>query len=474
MITFLNMGKSKMGVRTACTVIITLSSSFFVLHSASAQDVDATTGATKQTAKAEKQTGNLSRLHIGGYGEAVMTRNFYSQSFNRYKKPELYTDDKSHGRFDLPHVVLNLGYDFGKGWTLGSEIEFEHGGNGTAVEIEAEEAGEYEAEVEKGGEVNIEQFWINKAFAGGKFNIKAGEIIVPVGYSNAHHEPNQFFTVYRPEGEATIMPNTWHQVGLSLWGQLKDWRYEAQLLSGLNSESFTAENFVHYGATSPYEFKVANNYAGAVRIDNYSVKGLRVGLSGYYGYTFRNTLRTPGSKYDDVTGALGIVALDFSLNRWNWIVRGNIDYAHFSDADEISAYNQANWTHHKYQDGNPHHYSNIGSNAVAYAIEAGYNVFSQIPKLKDEKLFVFGRYEHYNTMASGTYKSLYQYTKKYRCAFGVNYSPMKQITIKGEYSYRFFEKPNNNGLASDSPLYKQPYNNEPSVSIGVTYSGWFL
>ena len=118
--------------------------------------VDATTGATQQATKTEKQTDVLSRLHIGGYGEAVMTRNFYSQSFNRYKKPENYADDKSHGRFDLPHVVLNLGYDFGKGWTLGSEIEFEHGGNGTAVEIEAEEAGEYEAEVEKGGEVNIE------------------------------------------------------------------------------------------------------------------------------------------------------------------------------------------------------------------------------------------------------------------------------------------------------------------------------
>ena len=117
-------------------------------------DVDGITGATRQAAPG--------RLRIGGYGEAVMTRNFYSQSFNRYKKPENYADDKSHGRFDLPHVCLNIGYDFGKGWTLGSEIEFEHGGNGTAVEIEAEEAGEYEAEVEKGGEVNIEQFWINK------------------------------------------------------------------------------------------------------------------------------------------------------------------------------------------------------------------------------------------------------------------------------------------------------------------------
>ena len=444
-------------------------------------DVDATTGATRQATKTDKVTDALSRLHIGGYGEAVMTRNFYSQSFNRYKAPENYANDKSHGRFDLPHVCLNLGYDFGKGWTMGSEIEFEHGGNGTAVEIEAEEAGEYEAEVEKGGEVNIEQFWVNKAFAGGKFNIKAGEIIVPVGYSNAYHEPNQFFTVYRPEGEATIMPNTWHQVGLSLWGRLKEWRYEAQFLSGLNSERFTAESFVHYGATSPYEFKVANNYAGAVRIDNYTIKGLRVGVSGYYGYTFRNTLRTPGSQYDDVTGALGIVALDFTLNRWNWIVRGNVDYAHFADADAISAYNQANWTHHKYQDGNPHHYSNIGSNAVAYAIEAGYDVLAGIALMKSEKrkensdkLFVFGRFEHYNTMASGTYESMYKYTKKYRTVVGVNYQPVKQVTIKGEFSYRFFEKPNNNGLTSDSPLYKQPYNNEPSVSIGVTYTGWFL
>ena len=461
---------------TLLTAILTLLSLGVMAQETEEKNIDAKTGATEQVSKKDKLTNALSRLHIGGYGEAVMTRNFYSQSFNRYKKPELYANDKSHGRFDLPHICLNIGYDFGKGWTMGSEIEYEHGGTGSAVEIEAEEAGEYEAEVEKGGEVNIEQFWINKEFMGGKLNVKAGEIIVPVGYSNAYHEPNQFFTVYRPEGEATIMPNTWHQVGLSVWGRLKDWRYEAQLLSGLNSESFTAENFVHYGATSPYEFKVANNYAGAVRIDNYSIKGLRIGLSGYYGYSFRNTLRTPGSKYEDVKGALGIIALDFSLNRWNWIVRGNIDYAYFSDADIISAYNQANWTHHKYQDGNPHHYSNIASNAVAYAVEAGYNIFSQIAKLKEknEKLYVFGRFEHYNTMASGSYESMYKYTKKFRWALGVNYSPIKQITIKGEYSYRFFEKPNNNGLAPDSPLYRQPYNNEPSLSLGVTYTGWFL
>lgn len=189
-------GQKNIVMKRTVLILFTI---YFSLLAAKAQDtgVDATTGATQQVAKTEKRSDALSRLHIGGYGEAVMTRNFYSQSFNRYKKPENYVNDKSHGRFDLPHVVINIGYDFGKGWTLGSEIEFEHGGNGTAVEIEAEEAGEYEAEVEKGGEVNIEQFWINKEFMGGKLNIKMGEIIVPVGYSNAYHEPNQFFTVYR-------------------------------------------------------------------------------------------------------------------------------------------------------------------------------------------------------------------------------------------------------------------------------------
>jgi len=103
---------------------------------------------------------SLSRLTVGGYGEAVYTRNFYSDNMFRYSHPERYKDAKGHGRVDLPHVVVNLGYDFGKGWSMGSEIEFEHGGNEVAIELEDDEAGEYEHEIERGGEVALEQFWI--------------------------------------------------------------------------------------------------------------------------------------------------------------------------------------------------------------------------------------------------------------------------------------------------------------------------
>ena len=113
----------------------------------------------------QEQIAKPSRFTIGGYGEAVYSRNFYSDNYLRYQgqNVEKYKDQK-HSRFDLPHVVLFLGYDFGKGWTLGTEIEFEHGGTESAVEIETEEGGEYESEIERGGEVALEQFWIQKSF----------------------------------------------------------------------------------------------------------------------------------------------------------------------------------------------------------------------------------------------------------------------------------------------------------------------
>lgn len=111
----------------------------------------------------QKKISAWDRLHVGGYGEAVYSRFFYSDNYLRYTQPDNYKND-SHGRFDIPHVVIYLGYDFGKGWSMSSEIEFEHGGVESAVEIETEEAGEYETEVERGGEVNLEQFYLQKEF----------------------------------------------------------------------------------------------------------------------------------------------------------------------------------------------------------------------------------------------------------------------------------------------------------------------
>jgi hypothetical protein len=384
------------------------------------------------------------------------SRNFYSDHVSRYSQPEEHKDDPSHGRFDIPHAVINLGYGFGKGWLLSTEIEFEHGGNGLAYEKEDEEGGEWEQEVEKGGEVELEQFWLQKSFSRAA-NLRIGHIVVPVGLNNAHHEPLNYFTVYRPEGENTIMPSTWHQTGLSFFGRYGHFRYEAQFLAGLNTDNFTNTGWINKGHKSPLEFDVANKYGAALRIDNYSVKGLRIGLSGYYGQSIGNSYPRNANGVDaEYKGTVCVGAVDFTYNDHNWLVRGQADYGYLGDAEELKyVYNRIN------KKSPYHHSAYVSGNAYAVGIEAGYDIFSQIRQMrqKEQQLYVFGRYEAYNPYASDTKGTPYDYTAVKRMAVGVNYHPIPEIVIKAEYSKRFL---------------KSLYNDEPAVNIGVAYEGFFL
>ena len=390
------------------------------------------------------------QLTVGGYGEAVYSYNFYSDAWNRYKTPANFKDDH-HSRVDLPHVVIYLGYDFGKGWSMGSEIEFEHGGVEAAVEMEDDEGGEYESEIERGGEVALEQFWLQKSFSP-EFNIRAGHIVVPVGATNRAHEPLNFFGVYRPAGDNNIIPCTWHETGISLWGRAGAWRYEAMLIPGLDSDRFGRETWVKSGAGSPYEFKIANALAGVFRVDNYSVRGLRMGLSGYVGNTFSNTLSHPNSTWDDVKGTLAIGAFDFDYSGYNFIARGGIIYGHLTDADKITTYNK------KMRNDSPSPKTNVASDAISVGVEAGYNILAPL-RVPDRKLYVFARYDYYDSMlktAGGVLR--YDWCGRQRIAAGVNYFPIKQIVVKGEYSIG---------------LLKKPYNNEPAISLGIAYAGFF-
>ena len=384
----------------------------------------ATVHAQVNAADSVMQHAKGNKLSVGGYGEVAYSRNFFSDHVSRYSQPEEHKNDPSHGRFDIPHAVIYLGYDFGKGWSFGTEIEFEHGGAGLAYEKEDEEGGEWEQETEKGGEVELEQFWIQKTFSRAA-NLRFGHIVVPVGLNNAHHEPLNFFTVYRPEGENTIMPSTWHQTGVSFFGRYKSFRYEAQLLAGLNA--------------------------------NYSVPGLRLGLSGYYGESIGNSYPKNANGVDaQYKGQVLVGAFDFTYDAHNWIIRGQADYGYLGDAEQLKyIYNRTN------KKSPYHHSAFVSKNAYAVGIEAGYDVFSQISSLRrdDQKLYVFGRYEQYNPYASNTKNTAYDYTEVKRMAFGVNYYPIPEIAIKAEYSNR---------------MLKSMYNNEPSINIGVTYEGFFL
>ncbi|MCM1168436.1 MAG: hypothetical protein NC324_00685 [Bacteroides sp.] len=426
-----------------------------------------TTAAKRDTTRKSKPVFSGPRLQIGGYGEAVMTRNFFSDNYLRYKNPDLYKNEQ-HGRFDLPHVVLWLGYDFGRGWSFGSEIEFEHGGTESAVEIEEEEGGEYESEIERGGEVALEQFWIQKSFSSA-LNIRAGHIIVPVGATNAHHMPTEFFGVYRPEGENTIIPCTWHETGISFWGEVKGWRYEVMFLAGLDADRFNSKGWIHDGSGSPYEFKIGTSYAGAFRVDNTSVPGLRLSLSGYVGNSFKNTLYAHSSaRWDKVRGTVGIGAFDFAYNDHNVIIRGNATYGHLSDSKMITAFNSS------MSSSSVSSKQAVASDAIAVGGEIGYDFFSLSQKLHErgQKFYLFGRYDYYDSMLKtedGVPRR--KWCGRQRAAVGVNYMPIKNIAIKAEYAIGILN-PYTGTDAAGLPVTLR-YNNEPSISLGITYSGLF-
>lgn len=407
---------------------------------------------------AQNDTVAHSRLTVGGYGEAVYSHHFYSDNVFRYTHADRYKDSPSYGRVDIPHAVIMLGYDFGRGWSIGTEIEFEHGGIEAATEKETEETGEFEQEIERGGEVALEQFWVQKRF-NQYLNIRAGHIVVPVGMTNNGHTPNMFFSVYRPEGENTIMPCTWHETGISIWGQAGKWRYEAQLLPSLNSNLFNDAGWIHNGSASPYEFRPANGLSAAARIDWTGIEGLRLSLSGFVGNSFNNdittTVYTETSRYYGAKGTVLIGAFDFAYRNRFITMRGNLDYGHLGDAALISSRNKNQST----MTGNPYPHTTVGEAAWDASLEAGLNLLawsSNVPA--GRKLFLFARYDHYDSFIPAEGLADVQWCERQVLSAGINYYPLPQIAIKAEGGVR---------------LLAEQYNNEPFLALGVTWTGFF-
>ncbi len=424
-------------------VLIILIVSFFSIQKSIGQE--------SGTGQKEISNNGEPHLKVGGYGEVVLSRMFYSSNYKRYTDASEYADDKGYGRFDIPHVVFFVSYDFGKGWSMQSEIEFEHGGVESAVEVEAEETGEYESEIESGGEVALEQFWLQKSY-GYKFNIRIGHLVVPVGLTNQHHMPTEFFTSYRPEGENTILPCTWHETGVSFWGKISKWRYEVQAIAGLDADRFGAENWINSSSGSPYEFKLATNYAGVIRIDNYTIQGLRWAVSGYLGNSANNTLSP--SKYEGLKGTVSIGTFDFTLNKYHIIARGNFDYGHLSDSEALTAANLS------LREDSPSPKTSIASDAISTGVEIGYDLFSFISVSDiDKKLYLFGSYGYYDSMfkTEGSVVDNECWGRQILIG-GLNYKPMNELVLKAEFSHRIFSS---------------QYNNENTVSLSIAYAAFY-
>ncbi len=425
------------------------------------QEETMTDGSAAERSEAIYASG-YNKFRFGGYGEAVAS--FKDYGINRFYGGHLGNKKDHRNTISIPRFVAAFDYKFNSKWILGAEIEFESGGVGTAYEIENSENGEYETEVEKGGEVALEQFHITRLIHPA-FNIRAGHIIVPVGLTNSHHEPINFFGTYRPEGETTILPSTWHDNGLEIFGTFgrgyTTFSYQALVVSGLNANGFDRNTWIAGGKQGIFEEDNFTSPGYAFRLDYKGVPGLRAGASFYY---CANT----GANSDKLTEyplhkiPVRIYTADAQYKNKYVTARTNFVWGNLSNAEYVSSVNTKLSNKSPYTRVVP-----VAKRAVSYAGEIGVNVSAFFNNPKVPVIYPFARYEYYNPQEEGEGMQVMELRNKVSMwTVGLNWFALPNLVVKADYMTR--------QIGTGKMFGTGPYNSENEFSIGIAYVGWFL
>lgn len=381
-------------------------------------------------AKLDKLWKVLQHVKVGGYGAI----NYYVFNWE--------TDTARRDAIDLERFVFELKIKFTDKLKLNSEIEFEHGGTGAAVEFDRfEEFGEFEYEIEKGGEILIEQ--LNLEYNHRHWlNIRAGRVKVPVGLYYAYDEPTEYFTPTIAEMEANLIPTAWTDFGVMFSGSFdKENRFQYVLgaVNGLDNSAFSSATWIRRGNQKRFETVNAEDWAGTARFDYSWKEENAVGVSGYFGNSTNNRPK-PDLK---VPGYVGIVdahaAVDYGFIKGKAAVLwGNV-----SNADAISAANR-NLSNNLNVKRTP-----VGSQALGAYAELGTDILEITRSFSDMKfkggLTVYGRFDYYDSMFRTT-GDVFNNPRWERKAWGVglNFQPVKQVVLKSYFSSRKVGIPDNN------------------------------
>lgn len=223
------------------------------------------------------------RLRLGGYGELGAA--FHDHGTNRTLAGGAAADRRLE--LDLTRFVAVLQATTDSGWELEAELEVEHGGTGVAREVEHEEFGEFETEIGKGGEVQLEELYLEKLFAG-RYQLKLGRFYVGVGHLGSRYRPTDYLAATRSEVETTVVPGQWDELGVSFTAYLGRVRATVQVVNGLDSTGFSSEGWVATGHQGAFEVVRASDLAIVGRVDVTPAPGVELGVAGYAGNTTRN------------------------------------------------------------------------------------------------------------------------------------------------------------------------------------------
>ena len=312
---------------------------------------------------ADQLLSSDNKLTIGGYGEV-----HYHQPFN--------SETRRNGELDVHRMVMLFGYQFSERTQFVTELEFEH-----VSEVYVEQA--------------FLQHKINKSI-----NFRAGLLLIPMGIVNEYHEPTTFNGVERPLIDGKIAPSTWREIGFGISGTIQpaSLKYQAYLVNGFNGYDGAAKLNGANGLRSGRQ-KGASSYISAPnfsgKVEFYGIRGLNVGLSGYFGDTqskLYNGIAKDNeaalAKADSSVVGIAMIGLDARYNVKGLQLRGQLYQMGLSNTDQYNKFT-------KKADGS---LNDLGSSMTGFYVEAGYNVFRHFEKVSTE-LIPFVRLEGYDTHA---------------------------------------------------------------------------
>lgn len=328
---------------------------------------------------------------------------------------------------DFERAVLEGSYRFAPRWSLNAELEFEHGGTGVAVEFDRfEEFGEFEYEVEKGGEVRFEEFNLSWDWgARGQHHLTAGYVKVPFGLITFRDEPDEYLTNTLPMMENTLLPTDWAEFGLLAHGQMGNWHYFAGLVNSLDGSGFNSANFIKRGNQKRFETVNAEDWAAVGRLDYEFGHEQAVGISGYFGNT-RNNRPKPDLSVDAYLSLLDA----HLVYEWEpFELTGQFIYGQLQNSEALTNANR-NLSNNLNVKRTP-----VASAALGWSAELGFELFEVFRHHPKGELKIFGRYDDFDSM----YRTQGQVVDNPRwdrqiITLGLNYQPIPQIVLKSQYA----------------------------------------
>lgn len=339
----------------------------------------------------------LSQATLGGYGEL------------HYNDITSTTDGENpEGELDFHRFILFAGYDFNDWISFRSELEIEH------TLLEAEDNGEAE-----GGEVALEQAYINLQLKR-SFGIRAGLMLVPVGIVNPTHEPPTFNGVERPNVEKFLIPSTWRESGIGIYGNTETGlSYQAYVMAGLAPNGITGDDGIRGARQSGFESSTAN-MAFTGRLDYNVNLNLKLGAS-YFVSSLSNEIEDGEStEIEALDSALfNLVEGHLIYTSGQFEARGLLVYSSISDAEALNN-----------TFGNSAGEAQLGGYG-----ELAYDILPFFEPLSEQQLFVFGRYESYDTQFQTAQIPNNAEFNRNEYTLGLTYKPAPRVAFKADYQF---------------------------------------